>query len=130
MRKNLMRPAWALLPWALLLMGFFLPCLARADADIHRGMMLMDARSRMLADGWKPINLHASVSSDSASPNYVDAGTMVFYRAGLHEVDSCAGGQTVCLFHYRKRSECRTLVTYGESPHDSFVTHWLNTCGD
>jgi hypothetical protein len=101
------------------------------ELGIKRGTMFLDARKVLLKAGWKGIILHKDPSDDSDSANYLDEQARPYYKLGVHEVDSCAGGaHPTCLFHYRKKDECLTVVTYGETPHDSFVTHWLNTCGD
>ncbi|MDR3428850.1 hypothetical protein [Silvimonas sp.] len=103
---------------------------ANAATDLYRGMMLMDARTALFKAGWKGIVLHKHPSTETTGDDFIDAGAMVFYKAGIHEIDSCTGGVTQCQTHYRKGTECLTLNSIGETPHDAFVTHWMNTCGD
>ena len=102
--------------------------IACESTALRRGMMLLEARKIMKKQGWKPLITHRHPQAGADDDDYLDAGAKRFDKAGFHEVGMCSGGQTSCLFHYRKGKECRTLVTIGESPHDAFVTHWMNTC--
>jgi hypothetical protein len=124
MRKSI----WILMAMAMLTV---MQHASAAEPNIKRGMMFLDARKVILKSGWAGIIIHKSASEDSDAQDYLDEQARPYYKLGVHEVDSCAGGShPTCLFHYRKKDECLTVVTYGETPHDSFVTHWMNTCGD
>lgn len=101
------------------------------ESGIKRGMMFLNARNMLIKAGWKGIVVHQTASDDSDAKDYLDEQARPFYKLGVREVDMCAGGSnSTCTFHYRKGTECLTVVTYGETPHDTFVTHWMNTCGD
>ena len=101
-----------------------------ASPDIHRGMMLMDARAALFKAGWHGIILHEHPGANSSDDDYLDANATVFYKAGIKEIDSCTNGLTQCQTHYRKGKDCLTLNSVGETPHDAFITHRMNTCGD
>jgi hypothetical protein len=90
--------------------------------QLKAGESFLEARSRIIKFGWKPIRMH--------NDNYeYDGAEKRLAERRFLEVDSCsidAGAN--CILYYSKAAKCLRLDTVGEQVDQMNVTRWTNEC--
>lgn len=90
---------------------------------LRAGEPFLEARSRIIGSGWKPIRMHGN-------DNYAyDGAEKRLAERGYLEVDTCsidAGAN--CILYYGNAEKCLRLDTVGEQVKDMKVTRWTNEC--
>jgi hypothetical protein len=90
---------------------------------LQAGESFLEARSRIIRFGWKPIRMHGNDNYE-----YDGAEKRLAERSFL-EVDSCsidAGAN--CILYYSKAAKCLRIDTVGEQVAQMKVTRWTNEC--
>ncbi len=94
-----------------------------SDLRLKVGESFLQARSRIVGHGWKPIRMHFN-------DNYeYDGAEKRLAEHRFLEVDSCsidAGAN--CILYYSKAGRCLRLDTVGEQVVDMKVARWTNEC--
>ncbi|MCS0590357.1 hypothetical protein ACFQ09_18730 [Massilia norwichensis] len=93
------------------------------NVGLKVGEPFTKARARIVKLGWKPVRVHRN-------DGYEFSGTeKILAERGFVEVDSCSmDAGVLCIFHYRKASECLRVDTKGEQIRYMSVTEWTNAC--
>ena len=87
--------------------------------EIEKGMSFTKARQLLIAQQWKPFNVH-----EGKQYEYVGVEHALVKR--YKEIENCAIDQPYCIFNYKKKDKCLRLVTFGEK--NMRVYEWTNDC--
>jgi hypothetical protein len=93
------------------------------DAPLRLGEPLIQARTRIIKSGWRPLQMHQH-------DDYEYSGAENALRSlGIAEVDSCSVDAGVrCILYYEKNQECLRIDTVGERVGDMTVVRWITEC--
>lgn len=87
------------------------------------GETFTKARSRIVRLGWTPVRVHRDDGYELSGLEKVLA------ERNFVEVDSCSvDAGVLCIFYYRRESECLRVDTKGEQIRYMSVTGWTNEC--
>jgi hypothetical protein len=106
-----------------LLSVFVFPATGCAE-QLKKGMTLSVARSLLIHQGWRTVNVHAGEKYE-----YIGIESLLI-NANIKEVESCAIDKAVCIFNYKKGNKCLRLFTHGEEVNDMRVISWTCDCPD
>jgi len=92
------------------------------DGLLKKGMPFQLARSLLIKQGWRPVNIHQH-------DDYAFMGIETeWVKAGFSELDSCAVDRASCIANYRKAKQCLKLQTAGEDIKHMRIDSWTGDC--
>lgn len=95
----------------------------RGPAGIAVDEPLVQARTKLVKQGWKPTRMHANGYEYSGTERELAARK-------FFEVDVCSFDSSRCILFYSKSGACLRVDTIGEQFNNMIVTRWANECPD
>jgi hypothetical protein len=95
----------------------------RGPAGIAVDEPLVEARAKLVKQGWKPTRMHAKGYEYSGTERELAARK-------FFEVDVCSFDSSRCILFYSKSGTCLRVDTIGEQFNNMIVTRWANECPD
>ena len=100
-----------------------LPLIAyAAPVALQKDMPYVAARTSLLKEGWRPVNLHLH-------DDYELMGVeRELFKHNFKEFDSCSIDYSNCVMHYKRGKQCLTVHTIGERIRYMKVVDWSSEC--
>ena len=93
-------------------------------SGLTSGMPFFVARKKIIANGWKPLNLKKKwLAQEEPDCGLLDCE---LHRKGVVEVEGCPTDKPVCVFYYHKGKSWLQLMATGEELQTLTVYYWAN----